>query len=154
VGTVAHDGPARTTANHLGRGNTARIRAHDRNDDRTALSLFAGIVRRLSAHPRADDGKFPILLAVFPVADYYPLKQAALVHNPIAYIPAPSSVSGAGVTLVMQLTNPVVSPRETRADWLCETVLAGQHPVLADWSGWWRVALRRVYLRRPARSAG
>ena len=99
------------------------------------MSLFAGIVRRLSAHPRADDGKFPILLAVFPVADYYPLKQAALVHNPIAYIPAPSSVSGAGVTLVMQLTNPVVRPRETRADWLCETVLAGQHPVLADCVG-------------------
>ena len=69
---------------------------------------------------------------MFPVADYYPLKQAALVHNPIAYIPAPSSVSDAGVTLVMQLINPVVRPRETRADWLCETVLAGQHPVLAD----------------------
>ena len=69
---------------------------------------------------------------MFPVADYYPLKQAALVHNPIAYIPAPSPVSGAGVTLVMQLTNPVVRPRETRADWLCETVLAGQHPVVAD----------------------
>ena len=101
MGTVAHDGPARTTANHLGRG-TPPASAHERNDDRTALSLFAGIVRRLSAHPRADDGKFPILLAVFPVADYYPLKQAALVHNPIAYIPAPSSVSGAGVTLVMQ----------------------------------------------------
>jgi hypothetical protein len=84
VGTVAHDGPARTTANHLGRGNTARIRAHERNDDRTALSLFAGIVRRLSADPRADDGKFPILLAVFPVADYYPRRTGVQVAQIIS----------------------------------------------------------------------
>ena len=92
---------------------------------------------------------------MFPVADYYPLKQAALVHNPIAYIPAPSSVSGAGVTLVMKLTNPVVRPRETRADWLCETVLAGQHPVLADCVGGGGVRLYAAFtFGRPARSVG